>query len=369
MSNTQKPHHLSAEGRALRAKEEADRLAAEQSGNQQSQNLENEEKDFTEFQEKNLSEIQVNNEEIVAQEKEPSIPLSQVSNLVAQEVAKALANLQPQQPDKVKEVVKEVYTPLVAKDENFDEIPGLEDFEVKDRTYVLCNNYKPASRGIRNRSKPNSELTYLNPKTRQTHSLRYSVNQTSFFVDKQKGDVIVSPILVKDGTLRTTKNDIPLQKFLAIHPDNKANGGSIFEEYNPAKEAIAEIEKEDKLFEAQTLVRSLSFTKQDAIARIMCSDYKEEWVPAELKRSLYSAVAKNPEKFLKLANQPSLEAKGIAKTAQYRGIISYSNYKWYNEQKEVLVEVSRNEDELDAIAGYLLSGKGISFYEFLKNAI
>ena len=369
MSNTQKPHHLSAEGRALRAKEEADRLAAEQSGNQQSQNLENEEKDFTEFQEKNLSEIQVNNEEIVAQEKEPSIPLSQVSNLVAQEVAKALANLQPQQPDKVKEVVKEVYTPLVAKDENFDEIPGLEDFEVKDRTYVLCNNYKPASRGIRNRSKPNSELTYLNPKTRQTHSLRYSVNQTSFFVDKQKGDVIVSPILVKDGTLRTTKNDIPLQKFLTIHPDNKANGGSIFEEYNPAKEAIAEIEKEDKLFEAQTLVRSLSFTKQDAIARIMCSDYKEEWVPAELKRSLYSAVAKNPEKFLKLANQPSLEAKGIAKTAQYRGIISYSNYKWYNEQKEVLVEVSRNEDELDAIAGYLLSGKGISFYEFLKNAI
>ena len=132
MSETQKPHHLSAEGRALRAKEEADRLAAEQSGNQQSQNLENEEKDFTEFQEKNLSEIQVNNEEIVAQEKEPSIPLSQVSNLVAQEVAKALANLQPQQPDKVKEVVKEVYTPLVAKDENFDEIPGLEDFEVKE---------------------------------------------------------------------------------------------------------------------------------------------------------------------------------------------------------------------------------------------
>jgi hypothetical protein len=181
--------------------------------------------------------------------------------------------------------------------------------------------------------------------------------------------VRVSPIEFKDGMLRTTKNDIPLQKFLAIHPDNKANGGSIFEEYDPAKEATAEIEKEDKLFEAQTMVRSLSFTKQDAIARIMCSDYKEEWVSAELKRSLYSAVAKNPEKFLKLANNPSLEAKGIAKTAQYRGIISYSNYKWYTEQKEVIVEVSRNEDELDAIAAYLLSGKGISFYEFLKNAI
>ena len=89
-----------------------------------------------------------------------------------------------------------------------------------------------------------------------------------------------------------------MQKFLAIHPDNKANGGSIFEEYDPAKEASIEIEKEDQLFEAQSLVRSISPLKQDAVARLMCSDYDEKWVPAELKRSLYSAVAKSPAKFL-----------------------------------------------------------------------
>ena len=156
---------------------------------------------------------------------------------------------------------------------------------------------------------------------------------------------------------------------MAIHPDNKANGGSIFEEYDPAKEASIEIEKEDRLFEAQSLVRSISPIKQDAVARLMCSDYKEEWVPAELKRSLYSAVAKSPAKFLQLANQPSLEVKGVAKTAMYRGIISYSNYKWLNDNKEVLVEVSRNQDEYDAIAEYLMSGKGMAFYEYLKQAI
>jgi hypothetical protein len=235
--------------------------------------------------------------------------------------------------------------------------------------YVLCNNFKPLSRGIRNRSKPNSALTYLNPITKNTHALRFSVNQTSFFEDKQKGDVIVSSIEVKNGMLKTSKKEIPLQKFLAIHPDNKANGGSVFEEYDPAKEATLEIDKEDKLFEAQSLVRSISPLKQDAVARLMCSDYKEEWVPAELKRSLYSAVAKSPNEFLKLANQPSLEVKGVAKTASYRGVISYSNYKWLNENKEVLVEVSRNQDEYDAIAEYLMSGKGMTFYEYLKQAI
>jgi hypothetical protein len=343
-----KPHHLSAEGRALKLQQESEKLALQ-----------------------DISQIEAI-EELVkeSEKKEPTIPLSQVSDLVAKEIAKAMANLPSMQaPVQKQEIPKETYKSLSAKEENFDEIPGLEDFEVKDRMYVLCNNFKPLSRGIRNRSKPNSALTYLNPITKNTHALRFSVNQTSFFEDKQKGDVIVSSIEVKNGMLKTSKKEIPLQKFLAIHPDNKANGGSVFEEYDPAKEATLEIDKEDKLFEAQSLVRSISPLKQDAVARLMCSDYKEEWVPAELKRSLYSAVAKSPNEFLKLANQPSLEVKGVAKTASYRGVISYSNYKWLNENKEVLVEVSRNQDEYDAIAEYLMSGKGMTFYEYLKQAI
>lgn len=358
-----KPHHLSKEGRELRAKEEEAKKLAEQ-GDQsgtENQGLANQLEVVDEVVEKPTQEI--------VEEKEPSIPLSQVSDLVAQEVAKAMANLPKQEIEKPAETPRETYRPLSTKEENFDDIPGLEDFEVKDRMYVLCNNFKPLSRGIRNRSKPNSALTYLNPATKTTHSLRFSVNQTSFFEDKQKGDVVITPIEVKNGMLKTNKNEIPLQKFLAIHPDNKANGGSIFEEYDPAKEASIEIEKEDRLFEAQSLVRSISPIKQDAVARLMCSDYKEEWVPAELKRSLYSAVAKSPAKFLQLANQPSLEVKGVAKTAMYRGVISYSNYKWLNERKEVLVEVSRNQDEYDAIAEYLMSGKGMAFYEYLKQAI
>ena len=353
MEEVKKPHHLSAEGRALKAQEDAKKLAEQnaEKGNQEQAN-------------------QLEVVEEVVEEKEPSIPLSQVESMLDKMLEQRLANLPKQEIEKPAEVVKETYKPLSAKEENFDDIPGLEDFEVKDRLYVLCNNQKPPSRGIRNRSKaPLSPLTYLNPQTKQTFALRYSVNQVSFFMEKQKGDVVVTPIEFKNGMLKTNKNEIPLQKFLAIHPDNKANGGSIFEEYDPAKEASIEIEKEDRLFEAQSLVRSISPIKQDAVARLMCSDYKEEWVPAELKRSLYSAVAKSPAKFLQLANQPSLEVKGVAKTAMYRGIISYSNYKWLNDNKEVLVEVSRNQDEYDAIAEYLMSGKGMAFYEYLKQAI
>jgi len=57
----------------------------------------------------NASELEVvaevlENPEVV-EEKEPSIPLSQVSDLVAQEVAKAMANLPKQEIEKPAEVV------------------------------------------------------------------------------------------------------------------------------------------------------------------------------------------------------------------------------------------------------------------------
>lgn len=361
MEKVEKPHWKTLE-KEQKEREAAEKLLQEQGAEIEPVNQEqaNQTEVVDEILEKPLE---------IVEEKEPSIPLSQVENMLDKMLEQRLANLPKQETQTPVEVVKEVYRPLSAKEENFDDIPGLEDFEVKDRMYVLCNNFKPLSRGIRNRTKPGSALTYLNPVTKNTHALRFSVNQTSFFEDRQKGDVVVSPIEFKDGMLKTNKNQIPLQKFLAIHPDNKANGGSIFEEYDPAKEASIEIEKEDQLFEAQSLVRSISPLKQDAVARLMCSDYDEKWVPAELKRSLYSAVAKSPAKFLQLANQPALEVKGVAKTASYRGIISYTNYKWLNENKEVLIEVSRNQDEFDAIAEYLMSGKGMVFYEYLKQAI
>lgn len=300
---------------------------------------------------------------------EPTVPLSQVEAMVEKMLEKKMAEMQPKEVVVEKPQEQPIQKKQFPKEQNYDDIPELIDFEFKDRMYVLLDNAKPLSRGIRNRSKPKSALIYLNPETNEQHSLRYSVNQVSFFEDKQKGDVKVTSILFIDGMLRASKNDVGLQKFLAIHPDNKANGGSIFEEYDPSKEAREENEKEDRLYEAQTLVRSISALKQDAIARAMCSDYKESWGTDELKRSLYNIVVKQPEKFLKLANDSTLEVKGVAMTAKYRGIISYSNYKFYDESGEVIVNVGANQDEWDVMAEYLLSGKGMTFYEYLKNAI
>ena len=269
-------------------------------------------------------------------------------------------------------VVQEVKVPrnITAKDQNFDDIPELRDWVVKDRTYVLVGREAPLSQEIRTRHKPGSSLQYLNRETNEQFSLFYSDTQISFFKEKHTGDSLVTKIFVKDGNLQTRADQVKLQKFLAIHPDNVANGGGLFEEYNPSKEAEAEIENEDLLFDAQKLARELKFIQQDAVARLMCPDYKDTWEPAELKRALFNVVKKEPARFIKFANDKSLEVKGIAKTAVSQGLLIYRNRKFFNEEEEFLCELTaKDQDEWAVIANYLNSAQGNSLYEYIKHKI
>lgn len=251
-----------------------------------------------------------------------------------------------------------------------DNVPELLNWEARERIYVLKDGSKPISQEIRARHKDGSPLLYLNRETNEQFSLFYSATQTSFFKENHKGDSKVTHIFMKDGMLKTRLEDVKLQKFLAIHPDNVANGGALFEEYNPGKEAKVETDKEDLIFDAQTLIRGLSALRQDAVARLMCADYKEDWSQFELKKSLYNEVKKNPEKAIRLGNDRALEVKGIAKTAVYRGLLIYRNRKFYNEKEELVCELTpKDQDEWNVIASYLLSAEGTNTYDYIKNAI
>lgn len=255
------------------------------------------------------------------------------------------------------------------RNENFDEVPQLKNFVPKERIYVLVNGTKPISHGLQTRHKPGSPLQYINPENNETHALFFSYTETSFFKDKHKGDAKVEHVHFKDGMLKTYEHDIKLQKFLEIHPHNTKNGGSIFEEYDPAKSATVKVTDFEVELEAMNLANSLSALKKDALAGLLCSDYSERWSPAELKQAIFVEAKKQPKNFVKLANDPTLEMKGVAKTALRRGIIEYRNYKFYNDKGDVICQVSPNQNEMDAIVSYFATGEGRTTYDYLRNAV
>lgn len=296
---------------------------------------------------------------------EPKITMSpsELKELIRQELENAKSELAPVQTQPIDRVALQI------RNENVDEIPQLRNFTTKERMYVLVNGVKPISFNLLTRHKQGSPLQYINPETKETHALFLSYTETSFFKDKHKGDAKVEQVRFKDGMLKTYESDVKLQKFLEIHPGNVKNGGSIFEEYDPAKQATVKVTDFEIELEAMNLANSLSHLKKDSIASILCSDYSEKWTNAELKQAVFVEAKKQPRNFVKLANDPTLEMKGVAKTALRRSLISYRNYKFFDDKGDVIVEAGKNQDELDALVEYFLSGNGRTTYEYLKNAV
>lgn len=300
----------------------------------------------------------------VLEQKETKITItpSELEALLDRKIQEQLQNVKTQQSTESKATIQ-------IRNENYDDIPELLNFKPKERIYVLIDGTRPASRGLQTRHKDGSTLQYINPETKESNALFYSLTQTSFFKEKHKGDSRVEHVHFKDGMLKTYENDVKLQKFLRIHPGNKAMGGNLFEEYNPSKEAEAKLEDFEIDLKARNLAVDLSFLKKSAIARLLCSDFKEDWSPAELKQALFVQAVKQPTNFVKLANDPTLEMKGVAKTALQRGIILYKGYRFLTEEGEVICEVGRNQDEFDVICEHFSTGNGRTTFDYLKNAI
>jgi hypothetical protein len=314
-----------------------------------------------------ISEVQETVEKlepIEVEEKEPTIPLSQVSDLVEKMVQEQLAKIPLAQPQVQTDKKEETLIPKIM----VNDIPELERFEVKDRIYVLSDNTKPISFSIRHQHTPNSPLNYTNKSTQEVHALRYATNQPSFFVDKQSkelGSVSVSHITFIDGMLKVPADNITLQKFLSIHADNP----SVFKEFDPKEKSKEKEQEFNVLFKAMELAKNLDYIGKDAIARLICSDYMEDWDSSRVVSEIYDSLKVNPKKFILLAENPSLKVKGVAKTAVSRGIIKYSNFKFYNDKGEIILEVARNTDEYDAIADYFQSNAGRDLYEYIKGYI
>ena len=303
------------------------------------------------------------------QTKEPMIPLSEVQRLIDEKLSTFKSELpKVQEPKVVEQNTARELQNFDLGVANYDGIPELDNWEEKDRVYVLIQGKKAASYGIRNRHKPNSPLTYVHPITRATHALRYATNQPSFFVDKQSkeaGSVTLGVIVVRGQNLFVPKSNIKLQQFLHIHPDKNI----VFKELNPEEDAKKELEMSDLRFEAERLVRQLEPASQKTIAQLVCANYAEDWGSIKTKDELIKAIPKNAKWIKTLAEDDRLPLKGLAKEACIKGFIKYEDYKFIDENEKVILEVNRAENEWDAIARYFLSSKGRTTKEYLEEKV
>lgn len=297
-------------------------------------------------------------------EKEPSIPLSQVSEMLDKMMEAKLKgmNIAP-----VQQYQPQYQAPQPKEEFNIEELPEFKDWVVKDREYEYLEG-KPISASIASKHTELIKLQYFNKVKNTVHILRYSTNQPSFFVEnqsKEPGSVILAEIIFSYGRLRVPADQINLQKFLHIHPHK----GQTFVEYDPKAKSRDIIAKEKLHIKASALVFSVGEITNRAIASLECPSYVESWDTEILEEEVLAFAKREPQKFIDYTEDPTIKMKGVIKSALATGNLIYSNYRFMNSKREVVLEVAKNQNEMDEMVKYCESGEGRTFYEYLLHSM
>lgn len=297
------------------------------------------------------------------QQKEESIPVSQMTKMFERMFAERMKSVESPKP--------QAYQPQETRfreESNIDDIPELRNWVMKDREYELCDTVKPISQSISKEHTDAMQLQYTNKETQTVHIMRYATNQPSFFVEKQSkepGSVLVSDIIFSFGRLKVAASNITLQKFLAIHPHN----GIVFKEYDPLAKSKQIISEKKLKLEAGNLVFSIGEITNRAIASLEFPNYVDSWAPDLLNEEVLAFAEKTPQKYIDYTNDPTIKMKGVIKASLASGDLIYSNYRFLNKKRETILEVAKNQNEMDELVLHFESGVGRTLYEYLLNRI
>ena len=277
-----------------------------------------------------------------------------------------------------KQETKKVVEPLIEKDFEEVETSVMEtpqpkarerlkpsnEWEIKDRMYLLKDGKKPLSRSIKS-----ANVYYFDKEKGYERELKYCQNQKTCFVDEMKGDQRLEHIIFRSGALYVEKEKVTLQKLLSLyHPDKDV----MFYEYKPAAVAADEIEVLDMQVDALIAARNIDIDMAEAIMRVENGSEVSKLSSKELKRDLLVFARNNPKLFLELADDENVMLRNFGIKATESGIIKLSsdqrNFLWGNNGRKLMV-IPFDEHPYTALAHWFKTDEGMEIYSNIEKRL
>lgn len=213
-----------------------------------------------------------------------------------------------------------------------------------------------------------NNITVFDEQTNQVRQLRYSPNENSVWADEQSENVIREQIVFQAKNLVVPYTKPNLQKYLELHPDNKANGGSIFELVDTAKKAEVELDTEFAVLDAVSMVRDKSIEELIPVAMYLGIDTNQKNM--EIKRELLKEAKSNPIRFIEMFDNPVVRTKSIIMSAIDFQILKASpdGLKWFDSNR-LIVATPVGQDTIDIATRFCLSEKGAMVFEEIENQL
>ena len=277
-----------------------------------------------------------------------------------------------------KKETKKVVEPLIEKDFEEVETSVMEtpqpkarerlkpsnEWEIKDRMYLLKDGKKPLSRSIKA-----ADIFYFDEEKGYERELKYCQNQKTPFVDEMKGDQRLEHIIFRSGALFIEKEKTTLQKLLSLYHPHR---NTIYEEYKPEGIAADEIEVLDMQVDALIAARNIDIDMAEAIMRVEKGSEVSNLSSKELKRDLLVFARNNPKLFLELADDENVMLRNFGIKAVESGVLRLSsdqrNFIWGSNGRK-LMTIPFDEHPYTALAHWFKTDEGMEIYTNIEKRL
>ena len=244
-----------------------------------------------------------------------------------------------------------------------------EGWEIKDRNYYLTGSVSPITFTIPSKHTRKHPLLWFDEGTGTQRELRYATNQSSVFVDEQKGEVTMGHIMFTDGVLAVKKEQQALQKLLSIYHPLKTHR---FKELEPQKIAITELDELEYEISAMNAARDMDIDHAEAVLRVEVGSGVSRLSSKEIKRDLLLFAKKNPVLFVELATDENVTLRNFGIKATEANIIALSqdqrSITWVTNGKK-LMTVPFDENPYSAFAAFLKTDEGVEIYKSIQKKL
>lgn len=203
----------------------------------------------------------------------------------------------------------------------------------------------------------NVSYNLYDEKSNELKAVRYCEQERSIFKEEQSGNPTKTPISFRNGKLWVDKVKPNLLKFLDNHPQNEANGGSLFRRVDLVAKAQMDVDSELLTADAILLVRNKPVEDLLTVATSYGMNTEREF--AEIKHDLLVKAKADPQSFIAAFDDPVVAMKAKVKTAKDYNILKIdgSAVRWYD-SNQLIVSVPAGMDGVDVMVRYLLTEKG-----------
>ena len=209
-----------------------------------------------------------------------------------------------------------------------------------------------------------TQVTVFDPQYNKVRQIRYSPNEQSIYVEEQSEHAQREHIIFRNKMLFVPIEKPNLLAFLSAHPDNKANGGKLFEMIDKSRSAEEELEREFTQFEAVALVRDKDISELLPVAMFLGINTKRK--SAEIRRDLLIDAKKNPTRFVELFDNPQVKCKSaVLQAVEFQILNKKADGMYWFDTNRLIVTAAAGLDPVDVMTRFCLTEKGADTYDRL----